>query len=874
MKRKGILAAIVGIALLGGIGLLGACGHSHTFSSAWEHDANTHWHPAACDHDVRDGEATHDWDDGTVTLAATCVAKGEKTYSCKVCGETRKEDIPIAQDAHDWGTGTVTKAATCKEPGVRSFTCSYDSTHTKTEEIGIDDTAHSFSNRWSYNNDSHWKGATCGHSVRSEEAEHVWDSGTVLEDATCLKPGKKQFTCTVCNKTKEEEIDIDDAAHSYGDELESDENFHWYPATCGHSEVHGQEEAHQWDGGQVTKQPDCGVAGETTYTCTKCKRTKTVPIEPLEHTFSEQWAHDAEKHWHPATCAEHSAVDHTAVRKEESGHTFKDQVCTVCNYRLEQLLRFQTSTDGSYAIVTGFADGVEPSEVTDLVIPDTYGELPVYEIAAGALSEGTLSTGNVMRSISLPASLRKIGSYAFAGNDALDTVYWRGDLAGWLSLTASQTGGNPVGCGTGEHCVLYIDGALLTKIEIPASVTRIRDGAFLRCYLIQSVEIPSTVTVIGSNAFRYCSGITELTVQSGLTEIGSYAFGSCESLRDVSVPASVQKIGSGAFASCRSLEKLTLPFVGQTPSPASASASTLFGYIFEQKTTSLGKNVPEGYLEALQSFGKNSGNKRYAIVPTSLREVKITGGELKFGAFHGMKMLTKIEFPQTYTEIAARAFEGCENVESITMGDNVLVIGDGAFSGMKKLTSFDLGTKVEKIGVGAFASCPIEEITIPASVKEIGTNVSDSGLSGGVFAYNKVLKKVYISDLTAWCKIKFSSVSDNPISIASEWYLDGSPIENIVVPEGITRLGKYVFTTYAGIKSIKVGKDVEVIESNAFNKLSGFTLKFDDPNGWSYANVESSTKWTEIAAARLTGDLVGGDFVKEFNNKFLKKTAV
>ena len=36
----------------------------------------------------------HDWDDGVVTIQPTETEKGEKTYTCKVCGETRTEEIP------------------------------------------------------------------------------------------------------------------------------------------------------------------------------------------------------------------------------------------------------------------------------------------------------------------------------------------------------------------------------------------------------------------------------------------------------------------------------------------------------------------------------------------------------------------------------------------------------------------------------------------------------------------------------------------------------------------------------------------------------------------------------------------------------------
>ena len=38
--------------------------------------------------------ATHDWDEGTVTKEATIASEGEKTFTCKVCGATKKEVVP------------------------------------------------------------------------------------------------------------------------------------------------------------------------------------------------------------------------------------------------------------------------------------------------------------------------------------------------------------------------------------------------------------------------------------------------------------------------------------------------------------------------------------------------------------------------------------------------------------------------------------------------------------------------------------------------------------------------------------------------------------------------------------------------------------
>ncbi len=44
----------------------------------------------------------HQWDEGTVSKAATCREAGSMVYTCTVCGTERTEEIPVDADAHVW----------------------------------------------------------------------------------------------------------------------------------------------------------------------------------------------------------------------------------------------------------------------------------------------------------------------------------------------------------------------------------------------------------------------------------------------------------------------------------------------------------------------------------------------------------------------------------------------------------------------------------------------------------------------------------------------------------------------------------------------------------------------------------------------------
>ena len=74
---------------------------------------------------------------------------------------------------------------------------------------------HVFGEQWLSDENNHWHVCECGE--KSSLAAHTWDAGTVVEEATEESKGKKIYTCTVCSKTKEDEIEKLQHTHSYGE---------------------------------------------------------------------------------------------------------------------------------------------------------------------------------------------------------------------------------------------------------------------------------------------------------------------------------------------------------------------------------------------------------------------------------------------------------------------------------------------------------------------------------------------------------------------------------------------------------------------------------------------------------------------------------
>lgn len=110
----------------------------------------------------------HSWNEGEITKQATCVDKGEKTFTCVICEKTRTEELPV-NDAHAWDEGKVTKEATCKEKGERVYTCTL-----------------------------------CGETKKEETpfGGHKWSAWKTTSKATLFAKESQKRSCSVCGKTE------------------------------------------------------------------------------------------------------------------------------------------------------------------------------------------------------------------------------------------------------------------------------------------------------------------------------------------------------------------------------------------------------------------------------------------------------------------------------------------------------------------------------------------------------------------------------------------------------------------------------------------------------------------------------------------------
>ena len=157
---------------------------------------------------------------------ATCKETGYSGDTwCKDCGKKILSGQAIAKtEDHSWNQGEITKEPTCKEKGEKTFTCSICG-NTKTEKVSTTDHQHmEIRNQKNptckeagYSGDTYC--ADCGVKISSGKTiaktkNHNWDGGVITTEPTCTERGEKTFTCTICGNTDTKKVNA--TGHRYG----------------------------------------------------------------------------------------------------------------------------------------------------------------------------------------------------------------------------------------------------------------------------------------------------------------------------------------------------------------------------------------------------------------------------------------------------------------------------------------------------------------------------------------------------------------------------------------------------------------------------------------------------------------------------------
>ena len=226
----------------------------------------------------------------------------------------------------------------------------------------------------------------------------------------------------------------------------------------------------------------------------------------------------------------------------------------------------------------------------------------------------------------VPATVAEIAPYAFSDTQYLKSVTLPEGLAEIKKSTFASHSKEGF--------------TALTHVDIPASVTTIRNGAFSICLYLKDLVLPNGVTTIESSAF-WGSGLTHITIPPTAVSIDGYAFAYCK-------------------------DDMVIRAVADS-------------YAVSYAGTDHGTNTPKNIVvEYIFPYG---GDR--LVLPENLTAIEES-------TFEGIDA-SVVVIPDGVTIIGSRAFAACPNLKHVSVPDSVTRIVSDAFDGCG--TVYLYGTK-------------------------------------------------------------------------------------------------------------------------------------------------------------------------------------
>ena len=229
-------------------------------------------------------------------------------------------------------------------------------------------------------------------------------------------------------------------------------------------------------------------------------------------------------------------------------HSYEDSKCTACEYPTDNNFRY-TVRDNEVTITK--YTGSEAS----VTIPDKINGYPVVYIG-----EYAFSYNRTLTSVTIPATIKNIGIYAFNNCNKLTTVNNNstvmtavGGYAFYKCTKLESINLSSPLCYIGPFA--FYECSSLKKLEIPEGVTAIERETFNSCTALENIKFANTINIIRHHAFYNCTKLKTVILPDSLVTVERYAFCDCSGITTLVFPKALKTIVSYAFH-CKNLKNV------------------------------------------------------------------------------------------------------------------------------------------------------------------------------------------------------------------------------------------------------------------------------------------------------------------------------
>ena len=288
---------------------------------------------------------------------------------------------------------------------------------------------------------------------------------------------------------------------------------------------------------------------------------------------------------------------------------------------------------------------------------------------------------------------------------------------------------------------------------------------------IVKVVIEDGVTSIGQYAFNGCSEIKSATMTDSVTKISAYAFRGCQKMTSVYISKNVTSLGGFAFVNNKLLDNVVIP--GKVTSVGTGSFQNC--YALKNLT------IENGVTQLGNDFFLNC---------TSLEEVKLPASLTKLGSDRGV-------------------FEGCAALKKVSFLSATTVIYGGA-------EAIPDGVEVHGYA-GSTAEAYARNEAHKRTFVELPEPLLDSGTCGADLKWELTMGGLLTISGTG--EMDDYTKTDADVVILPPWNEYKSQIKEIVIEDGVTRIGNRAFSS-TSVTTVTMADSVTKIGDSVFGSCA------------------------------------------------------
>lgn len=369
-----------------------------------------------------------------------------------------------------------------------------------------------------------------------------------------------------------------------------------------------------------------------------------------------------------------------------------------------------------------------------------------------------------------------------------------------------------------------------TPIVIPNTCKTIGNYAFRYNYLAPSVTFGNSIETIGGSAFAACYRIREAVLPNSITSLGDRVFQDCDSLRTFTFPSNIKKVPGWFFEWCDALTTVTL-----------ADGTTNIGESAFNTCRSL-TNINISNQTALTTIDG------WAFAATGLKKVVLPNQitSLGSGVFQDCNELESVNVPTSIDFVPYDYCEGCEKLRSVQLHDGIRIIRHDAFVNCDSLESIKLNDNINRIEYNAFNHCQKLALTkLPSALTFIGSSAfrDMKAMTGNMIIPAGVT--TIESDAFRNTSISGVVIPEGVTSMGSYLFYECSLLSNVVLPKDITKITDRMFEYCTSLENIELPNELRIIGYAAFDG-SGLTSiqlpdSLKDVGDWAFSGTKLRT---------------------------------